>query len=165
MVAALGALAPTYSRSAAAATQVLIDANPTTTQNLLAEWEESLGLPDHCTPLNPSLQQRQAAVRAKFGARGALNLSYFIGLAASLGYTITITEFRPFCAGRPCGTPDYGPAWAFAWQVNAPQVNSFRFAAGHSNAGDPLSSYDAQELVCRITSNRPAETTVVFVFS
>ena len=164
LIAALNALAPTYVRSAAAAAQVLIDASPATTQNLLVEWEESLGLPDPCTPLNPSLQQRAAAVRAKFGARGGLNIAYFVSLAAALGFTITITEFQPFRAGMPCGSPDYGPAWAFVWQVNAPQVNTFRFAAGQSAAGDPLTSYDSQELICRITANKPAESTVIFVF-
>ena len=59
------ALAPTYTRSTAAAAQVLIDASPATTQNLLVEWENSLGLPDPCTAPNPSIEQRQAAVRAK----------------------------------------------------------------------------------------------------
>ncbi len=163
--ALLLALAPTYARSTAAAAQVLVDANPGTTENLLIEWEESLGLPDPCTASNPSLEQRQAAVRAKFCARGSLTSAYFIALAAALGFTITITEFATFVAGRPCGGPCLGPAWAFAWQVNAPQINTFHFVAGQSAAGDPLTTYDNTELACRITRDAPAGTTVFFVFA
>ena len=100
-----GALAPSWTRNTAAAAQVLIDASPATTQNLLVEWENSLGLPDPCTAPNPSIEQRQAAVRAKFGARGALTTAYFITLAAALGFTITITEFSPYTVDMTCDEP------------------------------------------------------------
>jgi len=105
-----GALAPSWTRNTAAAAQVLIDASPATTQNLLVEWENSLGLPDPCTAPNPSIEQRQAAVRAKFGARGALTTAYFITLAAALGFTITITEFSPYTVDMPCDEPLLEPA-------------------------------------------------------
>jgi len=164
-MATLGALAPTYTRTTAAAARLLIDAFPSTTFNLLSEWESSLGLPDPCTALNPTIAQRQAAVRAKFGARGVLSKGFFIALAAELGFTITIDEFRPFVAGDPVGGPLYGAIWAFVWQVNAPQIETFYFSAGTSSAGDPLTTYDAGELVCRIRENAPAETTVIFAFS
>jgi hypothetical protein len=74
LAAVMLALAPTYTRGMQAAAQVLIDASPATTQNLLAEWEKSLGLPDVCTAANPSIEQRQAALRAKWGARGSLTI-------------------------------------------------------------------------------------------
>jgi uncharacterized protein YmfQ (DUF2313 family) len=164
-MATLGALAPTYTRTTAAAAQLLIDAFPSTTFNLLPEWEASLGLPDPCTAPNPTVAQRQASVRAKFGARGVLSKGFFIALAAELGFTITIDEFRPFVAGDPVGGPLYGAVWAFVWQVNAPQVETFYFSAGTGSAGDPLTTYDAGELVCRIRENAPAETTVIFAFS
>jgi len=159
------ALAPTYTRSTAAAAQVLIDASPATTQNLLVEWENSLGLPDPCTAANPSIEQRQAAVRAKFGARGALTMAYFITLAAALGFTITITEFSPFAVDMPCDEPLLEPEWAFIWQVNAPQITTFYFSVEESSVDDPLETYDAGELVCRITQDAPAGTLVLFVFS
>lgn len=126
------ALAPTYTRSTAAAAQVLIDASPATTQNLLVEWENSLGLPDPCTAPNPSIEQRQAAVRAKFGARGALTTAYFVSMAAALGFTITITEFSPFTVDMPCDEPLLEPEWAFIWQVNAPQITTFYFSVEES---------------------------------
>ena len=99
------ALAPTYTRNTAAAAQVLIDASPATTQNLLVEWENSLGLPDPWWATNPSIEQRQAAVRAKWGARGALTPAYFIALADALGFAITVTEFSPFAVDMSCDAP------------------------------------------------------------
>ena len=159
------ALAPTYTRNTEAAAQVLIDASPATTQNLLVEWENSLGLPDPCTAANPSVQQRRAAVRAKWGARGSLTIPYFVALAANLGFTITITEFAPYAVDMPCDMPLNGPEWAFVWQVNAPQITTFYFSADQSSVDDPLESYDAGELVCRITADAPAETLVLFKFS
>ena len=159
------ALAPTYTRSTAAAAQVLIDASPATTQNLLVEWENSLGLPDPCTAANPSIQQRQAAVRAKWGARGALTTAYFVSMAAALGFVITITEFAPFAVDMGCDQGLSEPEWAFIWQVNAPEVVTFYFSADDSGVDDPLETYDAGELVCRITQDAPAGTLVLFAFS
>lgn len=159
------ALAPTYTRNTAAAAQVLIDASPATTVNLLAEWESSLGLPDACTAANPTVQQRQAAVRAKWGARGSLTIPYFIALAANLGFAITITEFQPFAVDMPCDASLNEPAWAFVWQVHAPQITTFYFSVDASAVDDALETYDAGELVCRITAEAPAETFVFFTFS
>jgi uncharacterized protein YmfQ (DUF2313 family) len=159
------ALAPTYTRSTAAAAQVLLDASPATTSNLLVEWESSLGLPDPCTASSPSIAQRQAAVLAKWGARGSLNTAYFITLAAALGFTITITEFLPFTVDMPCDEELLGPEWAFIWQVNAPEIVTLYFTVDESSVDDPLETYDAGELVCRITQDAPAGTLVLFQFS
>lgn len=159
------ALAPTYVRNMASAAQVLIDASPATTQNLLAEWEASLGLPDACTAANPSVEQRQAAVRAKWGARGSLTIDYFVALAANLGFAITITEFTPFAVDQPCDGSLCEPQWSYVWQVNAPEVVTFWFSADESGVDDPLEVYDAGELVCRIRADAPAETIVFFTFS
>jgi len=159
------ALAPTWTRNARAAAQVLLDASPDTTTNLLGEWEWSLGLPDACTAANPSVEQRQAAVRAKWGARGGLTIAYFTALAADLGFTITITEFAPSTVDMSCDLPLSEPAWAFVWEVTAPQAVSFYFSVDQTGVDDALETYDAGELVCRVTADAPAETFVFFTFS
>ena len=92
-------------------------------------------------------------MRAKFGARGALTTAYFITLAAALGFTITITEFSPYTVDMPCDEPLLEPEWAFIWQVNAPQITTFYFSVEESSLDDPLETYDANELVCRITQD------------
>jgi uncharacterized protein YmfQ (DUF2313 family) len=162
--AVLLALAPTYTRNAEAAAQVLLDASPVTTTNLLSEWESSLGLPDGCTAASPSVQQRQAAVAAKWGARGGLTIAYFVALAAELGFAITITEYSPSCVDMACDLPLSEPDWCFVWEVTAAGVIGFYFSVDVSGVDDPLETYDSGELVCRITADAPAETFVFFTF-
>jgi uncharacterized protein YmfQ (DUF2313 family) len=160
----MGALAPSYTRSTAAAAQLLLDASPDTTVNLLPEWEESLGLPDPCTPPNPTFEQRQASVRAKWGARGDMTVGYYIDLALLLGYVITITEFAPRRFGQPFGQPLYGDAWAFAWQVSAPTFTIIDRQFGEP-FGEPYAFWSNSELQCRIKAAAPAHTTVLFSYS
>ena len=159
------ALAPTYVRNMASAAQVLVDANPATTVNLLVEWEKSLGLPDACTTASPSTEQRQAAVRAKWGGRGSLTIAYFIALAANLGYAVTIEEFTPFTVDLPVDLPLLDDEWAFIWHVTAPAIVTFYFSVDESSVDDPLEDYDSGELVCRFKADAPAETIVFFTFT
>ncbi len=144
----LAALVPVYTGNAGAAAALLVDAFPSTTLGLLPEWEATLGLPDPCTPLNPSMAQRQAAVLAKFISFGGQTTEYYIAVAAALGYPITITELS-----------DY------AWQINVPSVNISYFTAGISVAGDPLWTIGNAELECRIKQIMPAHTVLTFNFS
>jgi uncharacterized protein YmfQ (DUF2313 family) len=164
MSGTMAGLAPTYTRNSQAAAQLIIDARPDTTVNLLEEWEASLGLPDPCTAPNPTLAQRQAAVRAKWAERGALDKDYYIDLANILGYSITITEFHQMTVGMPVGSPMYGPDWNYTWQVNAPQITITPARVGKSACPDPLASWDGGELECRIRMNAPAGTIVLFAY-
>ena len=165
LFALFGALAPSWSRNAAAGAQVLLDGSPATTSNLLSEWESSLGLPDQCTAGGASVEQRQAAVRAKWGQRGSLTIPYLTTLALNLGFAITVTEYMPFEADQPCDLGCNDPSYAFVWTVNAPEIVTSYFAADQSSADDPLETFDSSELVCRIRANAPAETLVLLTFS
>jgi len=160
-----GALAPTYARLTARDGNLLTDAFPTTTLELLPEWEASVGLPDICTPLNPTTQQRVAAVAAKVLSLGGQSPAYYIAVAAALGFAVTITQFMPFCADMACELPDYDPLWLFVWQVNAPQITTFYFSADEASADDALETYDNTELSCRLAQIAPAHTTLLFAFS
>jgi uncharacterized protein YmfQ (DUF2313 family) len=161
----IDALMPTYERNFQSAMALLVDVFPSTSVFLLPEWESTLGLPDPCTVANPSLQQRQAAVTAKLISGGGQSVPYFTTVAAALGFTITIDEFTPFTCEMACELPDYDEIWADAWQVNAPEITTFYFSVDESSADDPLETYDAGELVCRMTILAPAHTTLFFVFS
>lgn len=148
MMALMGALAPTYVRSGAAAAQLIYDIFPATTDALLIEWEETLGLPDPCTPLDPSTAQRKAAVLAKFIGSGGQSADYFIAVAAALGYPITITELST----------------AYHWQINAPTVNVSFFELGFGVCGDFFWTTGNDELECRIRQIMPAHTVLTFNF-
>ena len=69
----------------------------------LPDWEAEYGLPDTCLSGAAGTPQRVAAVRAKFGAVGGQSPAYFVCLAASLGYDITIEEpSQFFCDVSEC---------------------------------------------------------------
>jgi len=148
----LTALAPTYTRSAAASLALLTDIFPATTTNLLTEWEETLGLPDPCTPLNPTFEARRAAVLAKFTATGGQSIAYFTRIAAALGYAITVTEFTG------------SMALANTWTVTAPSISVSPFLFGGS-FGQPFASWSTGELECRLNLLKPAHTTLLFNYA
>ncbi|HET6606753.1 MAG TPA: putative phage tail protein [Rhodopila sp.] len=163
---ALEALMPTYVRSAESAAALLVDAFPATTDQLLPEWQATLGLPGPCAGSSPTLQQSQAQVVARLTGRGKnQSQAFYINFAKNLGYDITITQFIPARAGiLRAGTPAYGIPWAFAWQVNAPSVTVTYFRAGRSAAGEALSVGGNNVLQCELTRLAPAHTTVLFNF-
>jgi uncharacterized protein YmfQ (DUF2313 family) len=162
----LAALAPTPFRAYQRATNLLTDAFPSTADELLPEWEASLGLPDPCAGESPTIALRQAQVTARFTAGGGQSIAYFVNFAKTLGYDITITQFSPFRVGvSTVGTPLYGEAWAFAWQVNAPQFTISYFGVSISAVGEPLATWGNTVLQCELQRLAPAHTTVIFNYS
>lgn len=162
-----GALAAGLTKSLTRLTQrannLLIDAFPATTYELLPEWEDTLGLPDPCAGPAPSTQVRRNQVVARLTNTGGQSAAYFIGLAQKLGYGITITNFAPFrCGQSTCGQALGNQDWFFTWAVNALQTTVVRFAAGRSAAGDPLASWGNRVLECEISAMVPAHTILQF---
>jgi uncharacterized protein YmfQ (DUF2313 family) len=161
----LSGLAPTCERLNARANQLLVDSFPASTEELLPEWEETLGLPDPCAGEAPTIQLRRAQVVARFISSGGQSVAYFIALAAALGYTITITQFSPFRFGHLFGSELCGAAWAFAWQINGPVFTVERFEFGVSVFGEPFASWSNNVLQCEIERLAPAHTKVIFSYS
>lgn len=135
----------------ARAAALLSEMFPATCNESLADWERVLGLPDPCTGPLSSVQQRRQAAVAKDAAGGALSRPYFIALAASLGYAITIDEG---IGGDP-----------YTWRVNAPDTAARFFRAGESVAGDLLQEWGDELLECAIRRLKPAHTDVIFVYA
>lgn len=161
----MAGIAPTYSRETGRANRLLIDAFPATTEELLAEWEATLGLPDPCAGQAPTILQRQAQVLARFAKSGGQNAAYFIGLAAALGYPITITEFSPAYFGMTFGGPFGGDDWAYVWQVNAPLYTQQFFEFGQNSFGDPFSTFGNAVLECELEAVKPAHTVLLFSYT
>ena len=166
LVALMGALSPTYQRSGASAAALIPDVAPASTYNFLTEWEETLGLPDPCTPLNPTAEQRRAAVLAKFIGSGGQSVSYMISIAAALGYPITVTEFSTFRLGfSTLGSSLCGVGWESVWQVNAPTITISYFQLGNGVLGDAFLSTGNTQLECRLNAIKPAHTNLIFKYS
>jgi len=160
----LGSFSPSFARSNGAANDLLVDAFPASTFNLLPEWEETLGLPDPCAGDQPTIAQRRAQVLARFIAGGGQSVAYFIAFAAALGFTITITQFKPFSVVDDVDDSIYGTDWAHAWQVNAP-LNTVIFFDVESGVGDALAAWSNAVLECEIKRYAPAQSIVIFAYS
>lgn len=162
---ALACFTPTFVRSNQDANNLLVDAFPSTSDNLLPEWESALGLPDPCAGEAPTLQQRRAQVVARLTNNGGQSIAFFIAYAASLGYTVTVTQFTPFRMGQQrmgcqLGTQD----WAFTWRVNAPAETITYFSMGQSYMGQPLASWGNAVLECELNVIKPAHTYLNFAY-
>ena len=149
---------------AAALALANVEADPAYTLGLLADWEADYGLPDPCSPLNGTIEQRRASLLAKIASLGGQSIAYLTAVAALLGYAITIEEFTP--AAPPVSSPSTGApmnyAWRYAWLVNAPGVVVQRAAPGLSTASDPLWTISTTELACRLGALKPAHTVMLF---
>jgi len=114
----IAGLAPTYERMSARAAALLLDAPVGTLDELLTEWEATLGLPDPCAGGSPTVSQRRASAAAAIAARGGQSARYFLGVLTALGRTGTVQSFAPARAGLlAVGSPLYGPDWAFVWEA------------------------------------------------
>lgn len=80
------------------------ESNPGTTIELLPDWERNWGLPDPCYTAPLTIGERQQALLLRMTIQGAQSREFFVSTAAYIGYTIHITEFRPFRVGMDrCG--------------------------------------------------------------
>ncbi len=127
---------------------LLLEMDPSRAIELLTEWETVWGLPDPCTGDLDTLGERRAALLARVTAVGGQSPGFFIRLADSLGYTITIDEN---VGGNPT-----------VWRVNAPETSVRWARAGQMRAGDRIRTWGNDALECAILSVNPAHLTVLF---
>lgn len=95
--------------------QLLVEAFPRTTTEMLSEWESVCGV----SGAGLTTDQRRAQLIAKLAANGNQTIAFFYGIAGSLGYNkhpsttdphirIATGEFTPFRAGiSGAGSPVY----------------------------------------------------------
>jgi uncharacterized protein YmfQ (DUF2313 family) len=140
------------------------EADPRTTNQLLVDFERVLGLPDSCVSDNQSVAERRLAVVAKITNLGGQSRQFFIDVAAAAGYTVTLTEFRPLICEMDCESPVCDDDWAFAWQVNG-ALNTVLESTCESPCEDPLGSWGNERLECVIERYKPAHTVVLFSYT
>jgi uncharacterized protein YmfQ (DUF2313 family) len=73
-----------------------VESDPRITIELLPDWERNWGLPNPCYQAPQSIADRQRELVMWMTMEGAQSREFFIGIAAYIGYTITISEYRPF---------------------------------------------------------------------
>jgi uncharacterized protein YmfQ (DUF2313 family) len=157
----LAALAEEFGRIDGRTDDLAFEVDPRTALELLAEWEEWVGLPEICTGSLATLQQRRAALLQKLTGVGGQSRAYYIAVAASLGYEVTIYEFSVHTCESSCEDPINDETWRFTWRVNAPEQTIINFTC-ESPCTEPLRAWGNDLLECTIRALAPAHTNVLF---
>lgn len=161
----LDAWAEEFARVDGRAGRLQEENDPRVTTELLADWERVAGLPSSCmVGIDQAIAERRAALHTKLTRLGGQSRQFFIDLAASLGYTVTITEFRPFHVNDHVNDDIAGALWTFVWQVNA-QLNTVRRFTVGSAVNEALASWGNALLECAISQLKPAHTKVLFAYT
>lgn len=162
-----GAWASGFARNTMRAENLLIDAFPSSTIELLPEWEASLGLPDPCAGEGATLAQRRSQVVARISDNGGSSIAYFTAFAAALGYVIAVTEYAPSRSGiMKSGQALLNEDWAYCWLVTGPGVTEILARSGLFASGEALMTWSNGPLKCEIEARNPAHLILRFgVFS
>jgi uncharacterized protein YmfQ (DUF2313 family) len=159
-------LADQYSTAFQAAVQCF----PSSATFSLDDWEAEYGLPDRCLSPDSGLQGRINAVRARFGARGDASPDYFVCLAASVGYDISITEPVDFiCDLSECDSDDTVVAvnGHHEWIVHLIALGDTWFYCDEGECDwTPIEGFSvATDLECVLRRVAPVHTTLIFDYS
>jgi len=143
---------------------LLNEADPRTTDEMLGDWERMAGLPDECTGLATTLQERRNHLVSKLINRGSQSIQFFKDLAATLGYNIQIEEYDQFRVGDPVGGRLYGEEWLHAFGVIAPLQMIRPFRVNTHTVGQRLVEFGDGVLECVIMKAKPSHSVVLFVY-
>lgn len=155
------------------------ESDPRYTIDLMPEWERAFGLPDKCLAEPLTMADRRAALLTRITMMGGQSRAFFIALAAAIGYTIYITEYRPFMVGIDrvgdnrdfdTGEPAYffgPPENRFYWTVHVgvSRLTWFRVTAGQTGIDPHLRIGLATDLECLLRRYKPAHTEIIFDYS
>lgn len=143
---------------------VLEEFFPQTTFELLEEFETEYGLPDPCTTLGATYEERIEDLLRKIRTIGGQSIPYLVEVVGSLGIDIEIEEFQPFRAGmNRVGDRLYSMDWRFVFLVTGPDTRAYSFRSGQSCAGDRLRWWRGNETIeCIINRLKPAHTLALF---
>lgn len=142
--------------------------NTAEADKLLPDWERVFDIiPGSEDPQDA----RQKRVEVALQKTGGLSKEYFIQLAASMDYTITITdnmeEFRPFMTGwARTGDVLYKYEVIWIWKAYAGSLPLYYFEAGEAEAGQYLLWWEPKTALENLLNEfKPAHTHVLFDYS
>lgn len=144
------ALAEEFARADAFVESLADELDPTTTSELLPEWEAMAGLPDPCAGQLPTIEARRGAVVARLSARARLDKLALMEAAETYGFTIDdVIEYDAFVAG----TSEVGEELAdqesqFVVDIETPTAQIFEAEVGGFAVGDPLGFIGDLALAC-----------------
>lgn len=139
-----------------------LELDPRTTTLFIDEWEQNVGIPDDCFPVADTLEERRLNILLKLTSLGVQTEADFKGLAAILGFTITITRptgisFPPYDVPF---TPQNERFFKFTWIVTADNIvlEIPPYDVPFTPVADPGSTI----LQCLFNKLKPANTEIIF---
>lgn len=115
---ALG-LADEFARLDARALDLIEEADPRTTVELLQDWEQTAGLPDPAIPAPVTLDDRHAALATRLISVAGQTDADYLALVAPFGYPVSIVTHTPFSAGVGfAGGALYDAVSIFWWEMD-----------------------------------------------
>ena len=145
--------------------RLLSEADPYQVLAMLPDWEASLGLPDSCSVVTPTLAERRAALVARLTDAGGARLARFVQIAAALGYPGASTQrFTAHTCEQSCEAPLYSADWRFSWQLKISESVNAKGSTCESGVEDPLSVWGNAQLSCIMARECPQPSTVLISY-
>lgn len=149
-------------------TLLTIETDPRRAVEMLSDWERAFGLPDDCLGPVTTIEARRIRLLQRMTMEGGQSRAFFIDLAQTLGYTITIDELSPIMGGVSRGGDSAWqagpPEIRFTWIINVGGVPIWWFRGGVGEGGkDHHAEWSALiDLECLIRRYKPAHTQAIF---
>lgn len=140
--------------------QLLAEDDPRTAMQLIPDWERVLG-----NSANADTASRRAFLVGKLNEVGGQSKQYFIDLAKSLGFVITIDEFGPANVLADVMAPMYTSEWYFVWRINAAVNANYRQATVMDTVMDAFASWGNADFEAAMREDAPAHTQVLFAYN
>ncbi|WP_035725776.1 YmfQ family protein [Fodinicurvata fenggangensis] len=154
-------LATVHARTA----DLMDEADPRATLEMLPAWERNAGLPDDCTGPAEGLVARRERLVQQLTEQAGQSRAFFIELAETLGYPdATITEFRPFNCQSDCDDSLDPDPWRHAWRLNLQQSENIHDFTATSGCDEALRVWGNEVLECIVRRLKPAHTNVLFAY-
>jgi uncharacterized protein YmfQ (DUF2313 family) len=159
----LGGFGPAYAAVDQRCSDLMDEADPRTTTEMLPDWERIAGLPDPCAGADQTLEQRRQLLLAKLTQVGGQSAAYLGQQAMGVGYPVTISAYAVCDCESDCEASVLEETWAFAFQVAA-AATTVDVATCESGCDDRLETYGNAVLECVIDRIKPAHTLAIFTY-
>lgn len=161
----LSAFSEEFARFDQRVDDLINEADPRTTTELLPDWERVAGLPDACVTIEQTIEQRRSALVTKLTLLGGQSRAYFIAMAAGLGYQdTTIDEYLPMTCNDTCNDALYSENDRYVWQINLKSDGGVFIANCQSPCDSPLQAWGDEVIECRINRYKPAHSIAIFAY-
>lgn len=141
--------APRLERAEASADNLLFEMRPESTLQLLADWEEYLGLPECVAEPVTNLEYRRYAVVEKYHRKGGLQAWNIQKLATDLGFTVEVDETFPHHCMRSCTYPLWEQKYRYILRVTVYGIPG-AYMTCLDDILTPLLTSDARVLECTL---------------